>query len=178
MSTTFDLCTPMTLGQEWASGAFGTVHVVDTQTGKLAVKRVTELEGHMNRELETCKVLASENHPNIVQFLGYWIENTTLYLVMEFIPDTLNNLLKRLSLSKMRMKSVLMNQLMRHLAQALEYLDKIQLMHRDIKPDNILVDVCSNKLLLADFGSAKFLETWGGEQITYNVHMHAFLQIA
>jgi len=144
--------------QEWKSGAFGKVYVVDTPTGKIAVKSVLDLEGHVNRELETCKRLTSENHPNIVQLLGYWIENTTLFLVMEFMPETLNSLLERLLLGKMRMKMCLMNELMLQLACSLEHLEKIRLMHRDIKPDNILVDVHANRLVLADFGSAKFVK--------------------
>lgn len=159
MTNNFTLYTPVVLSDdEWASGAFGKVYVVDTPTGKIAVKSVPELKGHVNRELETCKQLASENHPNIVQLLGYWIENTTLFLVMEFMPETLNSLLKRLLLAKMRMKICLMNELMLQLACALEHLDKIKLMHRDIKPDNILVDVLTNRLVLADFGSAKFVK--------------------
>ena len=159
MTNNFTLYTPVVLSDdEWASGAFGKVYVVDTPTGKIAVKSVPELKGHVNRELETCKQLASENHPNIVQLLGYWIENTTLFLVMEFMPETLNSLLKRLLLAKMRIKICLMNELMLQLACALEHLDKIKLMHRDIKPDNILVDVLTNRLVLADFGSAKFVK--------------------
>lgn len=162
-----EMYTPVILSdEEWASGAFGKVYVVDTPTGKIAVKSVPELEGHVNRELETCKRLASENHPNIVQLLGYWIENTTLFLVMEFMPETLNNLLDRLSLAKMRMKMCLMHELMLQLACALEHLEKIRLMHRDIKPDNILINVCPIRLVLADFGSAKFVEH-GATHATY-----------
>jgi len=123
MTNNFTLYTPVVLSDdEWASGAFGKVYVVDTPTGKIAVKSVPELKGHVNRELETCKQLASENHPNIVQLLGYWIENTTLFLVMEFMPETLNSLLKRLLLAKMRMKFCLMNELILQLACALEVL--------------------------------------------------------
>ena len=167
LSDIFTLYTPVMLSDnEWASGAFGKVHVVDTPTGRIAVKSVHELKGHVNRELETCKRLASENHPNIVKLLGYWIENTTLFLVMEFMPETLNSLLERLSFAKMRMKMCLMNKLMHQLACALEHLEKIRLMHRDIKPDNILVDVCANRLVLADFGSAKFVEN-GESHATY-----------
>ena len=165
--TKLELYTPVMLSEEeWASGAFGKVHVVDTPTGRIAVKSVPELEGHVNRELETCKRLASENHPNIVQLLGYWIENPTLFLVMEFMPETLNSLLDRLLLGKMRMKMCLMNELMLQLACALEHLEKIRLMHRDIKPDNILVNVHANRLVLADFGSAKFVEH-GQSHATY-----------
>lgn len=147
---------PLILEDELARGAFGTVHVVNSENGKVAVKSVTQLERYKNREFDTCKRLAQENNPNIVKFLGYWFEKTILYLVMEFIPNTLNNVLEKLSIEQMRMEMNTMNTLMKQLAQALEYLEKIQLMHRDIKPDNILVDMLNNRLVLADFGSAKF----------------------
>jgi serine/threonine protein kinase len=157
-NNTLEMCTPLTLGKEheWASGTFGTVYVVDTSTCKVAIKHVNQLKGYMNRELKTCKQLAKKNNSNIVKFLGYWIENTNLFLVMEFIPNNLNNILTQLSIENTQMEKDMMFTLMKQLAQALEYLEKIQLMHRDIKPDNILIDICTNRLVLADFGSAKF----------------------
>lgn len=164
--SSFKMCTPLTIEEECVRGAFGTVYVVNTEKGKVAVKSVTQLEGYKNREFDTCKRLAQENHPNIVKFIGYWTENTTLCLVMEFIPNTLNNVLEKLSIEQMRMEMDIMNTLMKQLAQALEYLEKIKLMHRDIKPDNILVDMFNNRLVLADFGSAKFLKD-GQTHTTY-----------
>lgn len=154
----FEKCEPLVLGEEWASGAFGSVHMVDTPTGRVAVKCVQQLEGHVNRELDTCIQLASKNHPNIVKLFSYWISNSFLYLVMEFIPQTLGSVLNRLSLEKMRMKTDRMKRLMMQLASALDYLEQIQLMHRDLKPDNILLNANANELKLADFGSAKFVE--------------------
>lgn len=166
----FEQCAPIVLGEEWSCGAFGSVHVVDTPTGKIAVKRVPELLGHINRELDTCTRLASDNHPNIVKLLGFWTENTMytrcLYLVMEFMPETLAGVLERLVLNKMRMKQCRMNAMMGQLASALDHLEQIKLMHRDLKPDNILVNVDTNRLVLADFGSAKFVEE-GQPNVTY-----------
>jgi serine/threonine protein kinase len=154
----FEQFTPLVLGEVWASGAFGSVHVVDTPTGRIAVKSVPELEGHMNRELDTCIQLASKNHPNIVKLFGYWIDKSVLYLIMEFMPQTLCSVLDRLAVEKMRMKTDRMKNLMFQLSRALEYLEQIQLMHRDLKPDNILLSANANELRLADFGSAKFVE--------------------
>ena len=154
----FEKCEPLVLGEEWASGSFGSVHVVDTPTGRVAVKCVPELEGHVNRELDTCIQLARKNHPNIVKLFGYWISNRVLYLVMEFMPQTLGSVLNRLSGEKMRMKMDRMKRLMFQLASVLDYLEQIQLMHRDLKPDNILLNANANELKLADFGSAKFVE--------------------
>jgi serine/threonine protein kinase len=114
--------------------------------------------------------------------LGYWTEQTedtekppvvdgsetlgtlivnlqTLYLVMEFLPETLRGVLDRLAQSKMRMKACRMTSLMGQLASALRHLEKMGLMHRDLKPENVLVDVQTNRLALCDFGSAKYVES-------------------
>ena len=158
------LCAPIPLGDdEYARGAFGTVHVVDTPTGRVAIKRVSESVEHTNRELDTCVRLASDHHPHIVSLLGYWTEHPSdstrcIYLVMEFLPDTLGEILTRLAVNEMRMKLRRMSSLMGQLASALAHLENIHLMHRDLKPDNILVHLPSNRLKLADFGSAKFYE--------------------
>jgi serine/threonine protein kinase len=196
-------CAPVALGVEWARGAFGSVHVVDTPsapTGRIAVKRVADTPGHVNRELETCIRLALDPHAGIVRVLGYWTEKAekqertlralpvvdaepeplerpgrperperpetlqTLYLVMEFFPETLRGVLDRLAESSMRMKTGRMASLMGQLASALGHLEKLGLMHRDLKPDNALVDVQTNRLVLCDFGSAKFVERGCGSK--------------
>lgn len=151
-------CDPFILGDVWASGTFGKVHIVDTPTGRIAIKSVTQLVGHANRELDICIRVSSDNHPNIVKLLKYWTEKNIIYLVMEFMPETLRSLLNNLEIEKMRMKIDRMNHLMFQLACALKYLEEIQLMHRDLKPDNILLNANLNQLVLADFGSAKFIE--------------------
>jgi serine/threonine protein kinase len=167
----FEKCEPIALGDEWYRGSFGSVHIVDTPNGRIAIKRVPEILGHINRELDTCMRLAADNHPNIVRLLAYWTENMTpttrcLYLLMEFMPETLGSVLERLTLNKLRMKQCRMNVMMGQLASALDYFEKIKLMHRDLKPDNILVNVSTNRLVLADFGSAKFIEQ-GQPNVTY-----------
>jgi serine/threonine protein kinase len=154
----FEQFTPLLLGDVWASGTFGKVHIVDTPSGRIAVKSVPQLEGHVNRELNTCIQLASKNHPNIVKLFGYWTDKSVLYIIMDFMPETLRSLLNNLENEKMRMKIDRMNHLMFQLACALKYLEEIQLMHRDLKPDNILLNANLNQLVLADFGSAKFIE--------------------
>lgn len=156
-------CAPIPLGDEYSRGAFGTVHVVETPTGRVAIKRVLESVEYTNRELDTYVRVASAHHPHIVPLLGYWTEHPSestrhLYLVMEFMPDTLGGILARLAFNEMRMKRRRMSSLMGQLASALEHLEHIHLMHRDLKPDNVLVHLPSDRLKLADFGSAKFHE--------------------
>ena len=159
-------CAPVVFGAEWSRGAFGSVHVVETPAGRVAVKRVPDPVGHVNRELDTCVRLASDPHPNVVQLLGYWTDHDTLYLMMEFVPETLRGVLDRLAGEHLRMKAQRMTVLMEQLARALDHLERIGLMHRDVKPENVLVDVLANRLVLADFGSAKFVEH-GAPSVTY-----------
>ena len=156
---------PLALGHEWARGAFGSVHVVETPAGRVAVKSVPDPVGHANRELETCMRLASDEHAGIVRFLGYWTEGAVLFLVMEFIPETLGSVLGRLAESNLRMKPGRMTALVGQLAGALGYLEHIGLMHRDLKPDNVLVNVATSRLAICDFGSAKFCTS--GPSVTY-----------
>jgi serine/threonine protein kinase len=155
-------CTPLALGDAWSSGAFGSVHVVPTPSGVVAVKRVPESPEHVSRELDVCRRLASDPHPHIVAFVGYWHDveapaTRVLHLAMEFLPETLAGLLAQLEARQMHMKRWRMQTLMGQLASALAHLESIRLMHRDLKPSNVLVHVSSNRLALADFGSAKFV---------------------
>jgi serine/threonine protein kinase len=156
---------PLVLGSEWARGAFGSVHVAPAPSGRVAVKSVPDPVGHANRELETCMRLASDNNPGIVRFLGYWTEDAVLFLVMEFFQETLGGVLARLAEINMRMKTDRMTTLVGQLAGALDYLEQIGLMHRDLKPDNLLVNVATSRLVVCDFGSAKFCSC--GQSVTY-----------
>ena len=155
-------CSQIQLGDTWKQGAFGTVHVIETSSGRFAVKRVFETRDFVNRELDVCCKLAFDDHPNIVKIFGNWCDSVTLEmrqfnLVMEFMPDTLNSVLTNLALREMRMKTTRVVSFMLQLAGALKHLETIQLMHRDLKPDNILVNIATDQLKLADFGSAKFV---------------------
>lgn len=71
---------------------------------------------------------------------------------MDYYPDNLYQIIK---------KKLLTPELIRvfsyQILKGLEYLDSKSIAHRDIKPQNILVDVKSKKIVICDFGSAKKL---------------------
>jgi glycogen synthase kinase 3 beta len=71
---------------------------------------------------------------------------------MDYFPDNLYQVVKRRELSPVVTKLYAYQ-----IFRGLNYLSMLSIAHRDIKPQNILVDNSKHKLILSDFGSAKQL---------------------
>lgn len=90
-------------------------------------------------------------HSNIAKVYDYFEENNTAYIVLEFVAG--KSLLKILEEEKVldepRIKKYFLQ-----IADALRVIHNNNFMHRDIKPDNILIDHNDNAMLI-DFGAAR-----------------------
>jgi hypothetical protein len=110
-----------------------------------------EFIGRFERE---AKVIAKFQHPHILPVFDYGQEDGYTYIVMPFVEGgTLANLLEGHPVS--------LSQIQRAIAQvgdALDHAHSQGVVHRDVKPSNILVDPSGN-CLLADFGVAKIVES-------------------
>lgn len=95
--------------------------------------------------------MAKFEHPNIVKIHQVFQENNTAYIAMDFVDGM--DLLTMLEIEPERMTDELIESLLRETLSALEYLHGTGMLHRDISPDNLLVDT-SNKLTMIDFGAA------------------------
>ncbi|MBW4676607.1 MAG: protein kinase [Desmonostoc geniculatum HA4340-LM1] len=95
--------------------------------------------------------LVKFNHPSIVKVYEYFEENNTIYIVMEFING--KTLLKILQeegvLPEKRVKKYFLQ-----LAYALKIIHGNDILHRDIKPDNIIINH-QDRAILIDFGAAR-----------------------
>lgn len=95
------------------------------------------------------------NHPNIVRFFDYAVRAQYAYILMEYVEGySLSDLLKNLRQSRRVFPD---NEVMRVLVQAeraVRYLHQNNLIHRDIKPGNILIERLTGKVFLTDFGIA------------------------
>lgn len=110
-----------------------------------------EAERNFRREAE---LLASLSHPSIPQIYEYFIKGNRYYLIMEYVEGD--------SLAGRMTRSVLLGQdeVLRHAAQicdVLVYLSTCQppVVHRDVKPANIILRGDPGRAILVDFGVAK-----------------------
>ena len=115
----------------------------------------------VDRFEQEAKLVARLSHPNIVTVHDASQENGHLYIVMQLVDGgTLKNLLDTLHDSRATngtfMDLLEANRIFQQLASALAYAHEHGIVHRDIKPVNVLMDR-SGRPVLSDFGIAKAL---------------------
>lgn len=108
-----------------------------------------EIKTRFLREAETAAQL---NHPNIVDIYSVDESQGLVYFVMAYIPG--DNLAKRLH-DRGAMGIEDTRRILRDVADALAYAHERGVIHRDIKPDNILIDEGSGRPMVTDFGIAR-----------------------
>ncbi|CAO1637064.1 unnamed protein product [Sympodiomycopsis kandeliae] len=135
-------------------GAFGEVRLVQkVDTGKIyAMKTLRKSEMFKKDQLAHVRaerdVLAESNSPWVVQLFYSFQDSAYLYLLMEFLPggDLMTMLIKYDTFSEDVTRFY-----MAECVLALEGIHKLGFIHRDIKPDNILID-SKGHIKLSDFG--------------------------
>ena len=145
------------------NGSFGIVfqgkilHTGET----IAIKKVYQDRRFRNREFSIMSLL---DHPNIVKVrhafytTGEKLDEIYLNLVMNYVPENLNRLNKQYFEKKEQIPLFLIKLYCFQIARALNYMHNKKICHRDIKPQNILLDPQTNRIYLCDFGSAKLLK--------------------
>ncbi|XP_072391706.1 cyclin-dependent kinase 4 isoform X2 [Diabrotica undecimpunctata] len=148
-------------------GAYGTVYKArDRKTGNLvALKRVcvhlTEDGISLNtlREISLLRQVNSFDHPNIVRLLdvchGQQMEKELImYLVFEHVEQDLATYIER---HPSGFSSVHIRNLCKEILMGVDFLHSIRVIHRDLKPQNLLV-THDGHIKLADFGLAKIYD--------------------
>ena len=119
----------------------------------------SEIKTRFLREAETAAQL---NHPNIVDIYAVDEAEGIVYFVMAYITG--DNLAKRLH-QQGAMSVEETRRVLRDVADALAYAHERGVIHRDIKPDNILIDAQSGRPMVTDFGIARAV-TEGDSRLT------------
>lgn len=163
-------------------GAFGKVykHYNELDDNTYAVKKILLTQEYANHALKEVRILATLNHPNIVRYFHSWLEalrtsdvnllkaveedqdedldseiirmNGNQYYMcirMEYCESNLTNYLQRQDRSKNESYRL-------QLIQGLSYLHSKGMIHRDLKPDNILIS--QDIIKITDFGLVKTMK--------------------
>ena len=163
-------------------GAFGKVykHYNELDDNTYAVKKILLTQEYANHALKEVRILATLNHPNIVRYFHSWLEalrtsdvnllkeveedqdedldseiirmNGNQYYMcirMEYCESNLTNYLQRQDRSKNESYRL-------QLIQGLSYLHSKGMIHRDLKPDNILIS--QDIIKITDFGLVKTIQ--------------------
>lgn len=104
---------------------------------------------------QEARTSASLTHANIVPLHGFGEVGGMLYLVMGFVSgESLKERLRR----DPRLPEHEARQIIADVAEALDYAHRHRVVHRDVKPENILIEDETGRAFLADFGIAKALD--------------------
>jgi WD40 repeat protein len=128
---------------------------------------------------DEARTVARLVHPNIVRVLEFNVEEMTPYLVVDYAP---NGTLRRRHLRGIPVPPSAVVSYVRQIAAALHYAHEQKVIHRDVKPENMLVGR-HNEILLSDFGialvaqSSRYSGTQGIEEMAGTIAYMAPEQI-
>lgn len=159
---TFDAKKNFTYTKPLGNGGTGDTHLFKDETTEMlfAIKKYVPkdtrfIDDHYKRFVDEIKILFNISHPNIVRIYNYYLYPIakTGYLQMEYIdgksidefePDFWDD------------KD--WNDIFSEVISAFEYLEQNHILHRDIRPANIMIDT-KNNVKIIDFGFGKHLDS-------------------
>uniref|UniRef100_A0A1B6MS62 cAMP-dependent protein kinase n=1 Tax=Graphocephala atropunctata TaxID=36148 RepID=A0A1B6MS62_9HEMI len=156
--------TDFNLIKKLGSGGFGSVILAEHKQDQslYAIKVVDKklvIERKCVRYVNSEKrILQSVNFPFVLYLKYFFVDSTFLYFVMPFVPggDFYQFLMNHSPLSETDAKFYI-----GQLVLALEYLHNLEIIHRDVKPENVIMDALGY-LKLADFGQC--VRCYGNEK--------------
>lgn len=144
-----------------SEGSFGVVfQAKEKTTGEIvAIKKIKidqNQEGFPLTSIREINILKRLNHPNIVHLkeICFGSNNQMAFMIMDHIDHDLGNILKHLSSKENKLTISEIKCIMIQLLKGMEYLHDNWVIHRDLKPKNLLLS-SKGELKICDFGMAR-----------------------
>ncbi|CAD5226945.1 unnamed protein product [Bursaphelenchus xylophilus] len=140
-------------------GTYGVVYKAQSLRYKnlVAMKKIrleNDEEGVPPTSIREISMLIELRHPNVVELQDVIMEENRLYLVFEFLTMDLKKFLDSLP-DDASLEIPLIKSFLFQMTQAICFCHQRRVLHRDLKPQNLLVDVQTNTIKVADFGLAR-----------------------
>lgn len=149
------------LAEELGRGGFGVTfkathqflnQVVVIKTINESLRQDPEFTKFQRQFQDEARRLALCVHPNIVRVSDFFIENDLPYMVMDYIPgQTLDMVVFP---NKPLLEAIAINYI-QQIGAALQVVHQNNLLHRDVKPQNIILRQGTQEVVLIDFGIAR-----------------------
>lgn len=136
------------LGQGGFADVYLGEHIYLKTLSAVKMLHVQLSEKMLQNFLQEAQVIAALDHPNIVRILDYGLEKGNPYLVMSYAH---NGSIRQVAPRKTRLQPERIATIVPQIASALDYAHQRKLIHRDVKPENMLVGL-HEQVLLSDFG--------------------------
>ncbi|MEO0455878.1 MAG: serine/threonine-protein kinase [Cyanobacteria bacterium P01_A01_bin.114] len=147
--------------QELGRGGFGvTYRAARMPLNQIVVIKTLHTQQSINlaeqqqKFQEEARRLAQCKHPNIVNVTDFFIENGLPYLVMDYIPG---HPLSEIVFPHSPLPEADALYYIRQIGEALQVVHRQGLLHRDVKPQNIMIHDLTGEAILIDFGIAREL---------------------
>lgn len=142
------------IGKKLGKGKFGRVYCVKhKKTGFICAMKAMEkselvqynVQKQFRREVE---IQSSLSHPNLTKLYGFFHDDKRVYLLMEYL---VNGELYKVLKARGPFNDIVASHYVYQMADALDFMHQKNIIHRDVKPENILMGF-GNVVKLTDFG--------------------------
>lgn len=139
------------IGQGGFSDVYLGEHIHLRTQAAIKVLQVHLGENTIQNFLKEARMIAHLVHPHIIRVLDFGVQASTPFLVMDYAP---NGTLRQRYMKGVPLPAALLVPYIKQTADALQYAHERNLIHRDVKPDNMLLGT-KEEVLLSDFGLAR-----------------------